>query len=410
MAKNRRKTVKDLAKEANVDIDEILLLAWENGLDSITDPNHTISGKKLHTIRRAIGIPHRRELTSIRYWQDLFSLDFETFILMLNELSINIRPGADRLPKGAVSKLKAKARTLSIPTTILNPDTSVLNTSLVVVNSEPEPEFVWRVIGHEREIRYLFAREVLEIHEKLVDDFSQKNDPIEPPGVKDINMLESAVFRPKTCSGDKLKYPTVEMSAAALLHSLVQNHPFHNGNKRTALVATLVFLDENNIMLTCNEDEIFKLVLQIAQHRITNPHPKNLADRETLAITEWIWDHSRPIERGERPVPFRRLRQMLAKYGCEFEHGSSGSKIKISRKVQSNGSWMKTKKRVLTTIVYYGGEGKEVERNSIGKIRSDLHLDDNHGYDSGAFYDDSPVSVDDFIVIYQKTLKRLSKL
>src|SRR5258708_1626270 len=74
---------------------------------------------------------------------------------------------------------------------------------------------------------------VLVIHNQLVRDFAESGDPIDPPGIRDRGeLLESALSRPQTSIGTTLKYPTIEMAAAALLHALVHNHPFHNGNKR----------------------------------------------------------------------------------------------------------------------------------------------------------------------------------
>src|SRR5579863_10343234 len=87
--------------------------------------------------------------------------------------------------------------------------------------------------------------EVLFIHNRLVEDFAASNDPISPPGIRSIALLESAVGRQHVAIGDILKYPTIHENAASLLYGLTCDHPFHNGNKRTALVSTLVHFDKN---------------------------------------------------------------------------------------------------------------------------------------------------------------------
>lgn len=116
------------------------------------------------------------------------------------------------------------------------------------------PSFEWQVPrGHKRSLRWLTEDEVLKIHNMLVEDFAGRENPIDPPGVRSADLFASALFRPKTAIGNTLKYSTVETSAAALLHSIIQDHPFHNGNKRTGLVAMLVFLDENGLFPTCNQ-------------------------------------------------------------------------------------------------------------------------------------------------------------
>lgn len=78
---------------------------------------------------------------------------------------------------------------------------------------------------------YLRVVEVLALHEILIDQFGGTD------GVRDLGALESAVFRPQTGYYDD---PIAE--AAALLESLIQNHPFLDGNKRTAVAAADVHL------------------------------------------------------------------------------------------------------------------------------------------------------------------------
>ncbi len=83
-------------------------------------------------------------------------------------------------------------------------------------------------------IQHLSVDEVLEIHQRLVDRFGG------PPGVRDVGLLESALFRPRTGY-----YQDIVQMAAALFESLIMNHPFVDGNKRVAFFATDVFLRLN---------------------------------------------------------------------------------------------------------------------------------------------------------------------
>ena len=99
------------------------------------------------------------------------------------------------------------------------------------------------------DLRTLSAEDVLQIHEILVADFQESGDPISPPGVRSVSLLQSAVGRQTTGIGSVLKYPDPIFNAATLLYGLCNDHPFHNGNKRTALVAALVHLDRNKFTL-----------------------------------------------------------------------------------------------------------------------------------------------------------------
>lgn len=258
---------------------------------------------------------------------------------------------------------------------------------------------------------HLTAEDVTAIHEELVADFATTPDPLDPPGVRSIQLLESAVHRPQTSLGGHLKYPTVEMAGAALLHALVHDHPFHNGNKRTALVSLLVFLDENGVTLTCDEDALFKMVLQLAQHAIAEGPRQELPDREVLAVAQWIRQNSRLLEKGDRAIPWRRLRQILSSYGCSFEFATVGNRINITRPVVKHTRLLGRRRDiVLKTQAHYGDAGREVDRTAINHIRKDLELDDEHGIDSAAFYESAAIAGSDFIVRYRKTLRRLARL
>ena len=84
------------------------------------------------------------------------------------------------------------------------------------------------------EVQFLTLDEVLEIHTVLIERFGG------PPGVRDLGLLESALYRPRSGYYDDL----VEM-ASAMFESLIKNHPFVDGNKRVAFFATDVFLRLN---------------------------------------------------------------------------------------------------------------------------------------------------------------------
>ena len=75
-------------------------------------------------------------------------------------------------------------------------------------------------------------------------------------GIRDPGLLEAALFRPQTGY-----YPTLIDEAAALWESLSQNHPFVDGNKRTAFAATYVFLAINGLEITATDDEAQDFVL-----------------------------------------------------------------------------------------------------------------------------------------------------
>lgn len=86
--------------------------------------------------------------------------------------------------------------------------------------------------------------------------------------VHDIGLLDAAVARPQSSAFGAHAYPSIELKAAALLHSLVRNHALVDGNKRLGWLATVVFLDLNGQPVELEDDDAFDLVIDIAEARL----------------------------------------------------------------------------------------------------------------------------------------------
>ncbi|MFA0372798.1 type II toxin-antitoxin system death-on-curing family toxin, partial [Vibrio sp. 10N.222.54.F6] len=111
---------------------------------------------------------------------------------------------------------------------------------------------------------------VIRIHEYLTEYFEDGEDPISPPGVKDLGLLESAVVRKDMTAGGQDIFEGIFNKSAALFHGVISNHSFYNGNKRAALMSTLVYLGENGYWVTkCDDEEMFEFTRQIAAHELS---------------------------------------------------------------------------------------------------------------------------------------------
>lgn len=86
--------------------------------------------------------------------------------------------------------------------------------------------------------------------------------------VRDLGLLESAAHRPTTSLWGQQAYPTLEGKAAALLESLVRNHPLVDGNKRLGWLATVVFLDINGRPVEAPDDDAYDLVIAVASGQV----------------------------------------------------------------------------------------------------------------------------------------------
>ena len=111
-------------------------------------------------------------------------------------------------------------------------------------------------------MKLLTPEQVLFIHARLVAETGGMH------GVRDIGLLESAVARPQATFDGLELYPALFLKAAALIDSLINNHPFVDGNKRTGIAAAALLLRLNGYRLTASNLELEKFTLQVAMYHL----------------------------------------------------------------------------------------------------------------------------------------------
>lgn len=107
-------------------------------------------------------------------------------------------------------------------------------------------------------MKYLTAEQVLFIHSRLIDETGGSH------GIRDLGLLQSAVSRPMATFGGECLYPDIFQKASALMESLIKNHPFIDGNKRTAISSTGLFLRINGYNLETSQKELEDFTLKMA--------------------------------------------------------------------------------------------------------------------------------------------------
>ena len=100
--------------------------------------------------------------------------------------------------------------------------------------------------------------QVEQIHKILIDQFGGRH------GVRDYGTLSSALSRPYSTFDGKELYPAVIQKAAALIESILVNHPFVDGNKRAGYVLMRLLLIEYGFDITATQDEKYQFVIRIA--------------------------------------------------------------------------------------------------------------------------------------------------
>lgn len=119
-------------------------------------------------------------------------------------------------------------------------------------------------------------KEVLEIHAILIERFGGSD------GVRDKELLDSALNRPFQTFDGKELYPTPIDKAAAILESIVKNHPFTDGNKRTGYVLARLLLMNSQLDIRAEQDQKYQFVISISTGELSFDQ-----------IKEWLKKNSR---------------------------------------------------------------------------------------------------------------------
>lgn len=128
-------------------------------------------------------------------------------------------------------------------------------------------------------MEYLTVAEVLLLHARLIQRTGGSS------GVRDMGLLESALARPRVTFDQQALYPDLWTTAAALMHSLIGNHPFVDGNKRTALTATGLFLELNDHRLSAINEEVLDFTRRVTTGSI-----------QMNEIARWLEENSQPTK------------------------------------------------------------------------------------------------------------------
>ena len=125
---------------------------------------------------------------------------------------------------------------------------------------------------------YLTLDEIIAIHFDQLERYGGSH------GIRDLDLLFSAIARTQATFGGFELYPDIFKKVAALFHSLILNHPFVDGNKRTAVVSAGRMLNINGHQLSCTKQEITNFPISVASKKI---------DMEE--ISGWFKKHSKKI-------------------------------------------------------------------------------------------------------------------
>ena len=126
---------------------------------------------------------------------------------------------------------------------------------------------------------FLTFEQVIVVHDDQIQRYNGSH------GIHDLSLLESAVMRPQASFGGRYLYPTLFEKTAAMIHSLVMNHAFVDGNKRTAMVSGIIMLDLNDYKLTVSQEELIKTALDVRHGRL-----------DVKSLSQWLKKNCKKIK------------------------------------------------------------------------------------------------------------------
>ncbi len=279
-----------------------------------------------------------------------------------------------------------------------------------------------RIIGPEGEFVTLTIQDVVDLHSILTNSYNllPEMEPISPPGVKDYGLLESAVSRQFTGSGDYYKYSNMYLSCSTLVFGIVKNHCFFNGNKRLGFLCMLRHLSANGYILKSgiSYDEIFELLRMLADNALKEhakiyfsdfyKRNKKVEWSDELRveyISKWIRKNCISKKANKKGnIKLSDLRRIIESKGLLFDQ--SGTRIKITQVGNKKFLWQK---RPDVSITYNAHSLKAVSIDICEKIRKDFGLTAIEGMDTQEFYDDN-ATFNEHLVAYKRIIYRLAKV
>lgn len=127
-------------------------------------------------------------------------------------------------------------------------------------------------------MKYLLVDEILAIHQEMTEKFGGNH------GIRDFGLLYSAIYRPQASFAGEDLYISVFDKASSLINSLLLNHPFVDGNKRTAYTSCARFLYINGYLLKCSPSQIISFAKRIENKKLR---------MEKIAV--WLKKHSKKV-------------------------------------------------------------------------------------------------------------------
>lgn len=250
--------------------------------------------------------------------------------------------------------------------------------------------------------------DILKAHYILSDYFIKQGESVSY-GLLNFGMLASAVARQYVEFGGKKKWEGDYHRVASLLYGLTKDHAFHDGNKRTALLSTLWYLNKcGRVVLYNTVDYLEELVVRIAANTLYEMKDfsrfRKEDDPEIMFIAEKLRNWTRRVDKRLYTVTYNELNTRLKQYGYYLDE-PSGNYITLFKKNTEKRFLFHSSDKKICRIGFPSWK-VQVSSKDLHTVISRTGLDSNHGIDSAVFFKDATPSYE-LLQQYNQPLKRL---
>ncbi len=236
-------------------------------------------------------------------------------------------------------------------------------------------------------------RDVLRAHFLIADYFYGQGFGIGGIGPRDPNLLHSAVYRQFTGFDGTDKWETSFERCATLLFGLIKDHPFHDANKRTALLVLLYFLYLINRTPTIGQKELEDFIVEIAEDRLRQYRrlqslQSRTDDPEIYFIADYLRRHSRMLDKRYYTITYAELDSRLRGFGycLSNPHKNLIDICRIEKSRGFLGFGKETTRFVTVAQIGFPSWKRQVGKGAIATVRRKTGLTPEKGVDSESFY------------------------
>ena len=262
----------------------------------------------------------------------------------------------------------------------------------------------------------LGIHDVLKAHFLIADFFIESGNQFIMVGPRDINLLHSSVGRQHAGYGKNMKWHTSFDLSATLFYGLIKDHPFHDANKRTALLCLLYQLSIMRFFSTCMQKELENIAVYVAHGELgrykifRDLRQKGNTDPEVRTISWFLKKNTRKMDKKFHSITYKKLRTILNRHGYDLQNPSNNKIdiVPIEERREMLKIWKK-KEKIGAKVAQVGFPGwtKQVGKGAINTVRKATNLTADYGFDSSTFFKGED-PIDCLISHYQEPLINLS--